>query len=91
MKTKIFTTFLLFLALMSFGQNYWTKAPVTPTQNLAQRWIQPKAFTLYQVNLAQLKNDLAQVPNRFSNDESNTVIFPTAEIYFLQKRRFASE
>ena len=84
MKTKIFTTFLLFLALMSFGQNYWTKAPVTPTQNLAQRWIQPKAFTLYQVNLAQLKNDLAQVPNRFSNDESNTVIFPTADGKFKE-------
>ena len=84
MKTKIFTTFLLFLALMSFGQNYWTKAPVTPTQNLAQRWIQPKAFTLYQVNLAQLKNDLAQVPNRFSNDESKTVIFPTADGKFKE-------
>lgn len=84
MKTKIFTTFLLFSALMGFGQNYWTKAPVTPTQNLAQRWVQPKAFTLYQVNLAQLKNDLTQVPNRFSNDESKTVIFPTADGKFKE-------
>ncbi|SEV85079.1 reprolysin-like metallopeptidase [Kaistella antarctica] len=84
MKTKIFTTFLLFLALMSFGQNYWTKAPVTPTQNLAQRWVQPKAFTLYQVNLAQLKNDLAQVPNRLSNDNSKTVIFPTSDGKFKE-------
>lgn len=84
MKTKIFTTFLLFSALMGFGQNYWTKAPVMPTQNLAQRWVQPKAFTLYQVNLAQLKNDLTQVPNRFSNDESKTVIFPTADGKFKE-------
>ena len=84
MKTKIFTAFLLLLAILGFGQNYWTKTKVASNENLAQRWVQPKAFSLYQVNLDQLKNDLTKVPQRFSNDESKTIIFPTAEGKFKE-------
>ena len=84
MKTKIFTAFLLLLAILGFGQNYWTKSKLASNENLAQRWIQPKAFSLYQVNLDQLKNDLTKVPQRFSDDESKSIIFPTADGKFKE-------
>ena len=84
MKTKIFTFSLLLVAFYGFAQNYWTKSNTVPKENLSQRWVQPKAFSLYEVNLNQLKNDLAQVPQRFSKDESQLVTFPTREGKFRQ-------
>lgn len=79
MKTKIFTLSLLLIAVMSFGQNYWKKAGVTAKENLAQRWVQPKQFSVYELNLAQLKSDLSQVPQRFSTDLSHLITFPAAD------------
>ena len=79
MKTKIFTLSLLLIAMMSFGQNYWKKAGVTSKENLAQRWVQPKQFSVYELNLAQLKSDLSQVPQRFSTDLSHLITFPAAD------------
>lgn len=79
MKTKIFTLSLLLIAMMSFGQNYWKRAGVTSKENLAQRWVQPKQFSVYELNLAQLKSDLSQVPQRFSTDLSHLITFPAAD------------
>lgn len=77
------------MALLTFGQNYWTKSKITSNKNLAQRWVQPKQFALYEVNLDQLKNDLSKAPQRFSADESKLVTFPTADgkfkEYFVQE------
>lgn len=84
MKTKIFTLSCLLLAMLTFGQNYWTKSKITSNKNLAQRWVQPKQFALYEVNLDQLKNDLTKVPQRFSKDESKLVTFPTADGKFKE-------
>lgn len=89
MKTKIFTLSCLFMAMLTFGQNYWTKSKITSNKNLAQRWVQPKQFALYEVNFDQLKNDLSKAPQRFSADESKLVTFPTADgkfkEYFVQE------
>lgn len=79
MKTKIFTLSLMLFAVMGFGQNYWTKVNTVPKENVAQRWVQPKKITVYEVNLNQLKNDLSKVPQRFSADESKLITFPGAD------------
>ncbi len=84
MKTKIFTLSCLFLAMMSFAQNYWTKSKTISNKTLAQRWVQPKQFALYEVNLDQIKNDLSRVPARFSADESKMITFPTADGKFKE-------
>lgn len=84
MKTKIFTLSLLLMAMITFGQNYWTKSKITSNKNLAQRWVQPKQFALYELNLDQLKNDLSKVPQRFSKDESRLITFPAADGKFKE-------
>ncbi len=84
MKTKFFTFSFLMIAMYGFAQNYWTKSNSIPKENLAQRWVQPKAFSLYEVNLNQLKNDLSQVPQRFSADESHRVTFPNRDGKFRE-------
>lgn len=76
MKTKIFTFSCLLLAALGFGQNYWTKSNNVPKENIAQRSVQPKEFSLYQVNLDKIKNDLSKVPQRFSPDKSHLMTFP---------------
>lgn len=79
MKTKIFTLSTLLLAIMGFGQNYWTKSTNVPTENLTQRWVKPQKSAVYQVNLEKIKDDLSRVPQRFSGDKSHLVTFPSAD------------
>lgn len=76
MKAKIFTIACLALANVAFGQNYWSKTSKTISTNLAERWLKPTEFSVYQVNLENLKADLAKVPQRFSKDESHVMTFP---------------
>lgn len=79
MKTKILTlSFLMFFAL-SFAQNYWHKTATVPRENLTPRNFVPKVFSVYQLNLDLLKNDLAKVPQRFSEDQSHIIFFPSTD------------
>jgi len=77
MKSKLLLLCSLLLTVLSFGQqNYWTKITRNSSDELRPRWTTPKVFSLYQVNLDQIKNDLQKAPQRFSGDESLVVKFP---------------
>lgn len=84
MKTKIFTFSCLIIAVMGFGQNYWTKTTKVNKTNLSQRWVQPNKSSVYEVNLNQLKNDLSSVSQRFSRDETHLVTFPGTDGNYRQ-------
>ncbi|MCY0978930.1 M12 family metallo-peptidase [Chryseobacterium wangxinyae] len=80
MKTKLFTFSCLLLAIVSFGQqNYWSKLSRNTSDELRPRWTTPKTFSLYQLELANIKNDLKNAPKRFSGDESLIMKFPDAD------------
>jgi hypothetical protein len=84
MKTKIFTIFSVMISMATFAQNYWTKSTTIPQENLAQRWVKPAQFSLYNVNLEKLKTDLSSVPQRFSADESHRITLPTHDGKFKE-------
>ena len=79
MKTKIFTLSCLMFAAFGFGQNYWSKKNVVPKENLTARDAKPKEFSVYQLDIEHLKNDLAQVSARFSADQNHLVTFPDSD------------
>ena len=79
MKTKFLTLSCLLIAMMGFAQNYWTKTSNVAKDNLAQRWVQPKQFSAYKVDLDKIKSDLSKVPQRFSEDQSHMLSFPGAD------------
>ncbi|WP_027376152.1 reprolysin-like metallopeptidase [Kaistella palustris] len=79
MKTKSFIFSCLMFTSLAFGQNYWTKTNSVPKDNLASRDAKPKEFSIYQLNLQQLKSDLATVPQRFSKDQSHVITFPAPD------------
>ncbi len=81
MKTKIFTLGCMFMASIFFGQqNFWTKKTGTVQHaDLKMRKVQPKQFQLYQLKLDDIKSQLANVPQRFSSDESHLITFPDAD------------
>ncbi len=80
MKRKIFTLLLLFSIMFSFGQqNYWSKVDGARNLELRERRSSPVKFLLYQLDLNQLKADLANAPQRFSKNESLVIKFPDAD------------
>jgi hypothetical protein len=79
MKTKIFTLSCLLFVALGFGQNYWSKSNNVPKENLTARDFKPQQFSVYQLDIQKLKNDLATVPQRFSKDQSHLITFPNAE------------
>ena len=84
MKTKFLTLSCLLIAMMGFAQNYWTKTSNVAKDNLAQRWVQPKQFSAYKVDLNKIKSDLSKVPQRFSEDQSHTLSFPGVDGQYNQ-------
>lgn len=80
MKSKLLLLCSLLLSLLSFGQqNYWTKITRNSSDELRLRWTNPKVFSLYQVDLDKIKNDLEKAPKRFSGDESLVLKFPDSD------------
>lgn len=80
MKSKLPLLCSLLLSLLSFGQqNYWTKLTRNSSDELRPRWTNPKVFSLYQVDLDKIKNDLEKAPKRFSGDESLVLKFPDSD------------
>lgn len=78
MKTKIFTLSCLMFAAFGFGQNYWSKVNVLPKGNLTVRDSKPKEFSVYQLNLDKIRNDLSSAPKRFAKKEGRVITFPDA-------------
>ena len=80
MKSKLLLLCSLLLTVLSFGQqNYWTKITRNSSDELRPRWTNPKVFSLYQVDLDKIKNDLENAPKRFSGDESLVLKFPDSD------------
>lgn len=80
MKSKLLLLCSLLLTVLSFGQeNYWTKLTRNSSDELRPRWTKPKVFSLYQVDLDKIKNDLEKAPKRFSGDESLILKFPDSD------------
>lgn len=80
MKSKLLLLCSLLLSLLSFAQqNYWTKIARNSSDELRPRWTNPKVFSLYQVDLDKIKNDLEKAPKRFSGDESLVLKFPDSD------------
>ena len=80
MKSKLLLLYSLLLTVLSFGQqNYWTKITRNSSDELRPRWTNPKVFSLYQVDLDKIKNDLEKAPKRFSGDESLVLKFPDSD------------
>ena len=80
MKSKLLLLCSLLLTVLSFGQqNYWTKITRNSSDELRPRWTNPKVFSLYQVDLDKIKNDLEKAPKRFSDDESLVLKFPDSD------------
>jgi len=77
MKTKVLALSLLVFAVFSFGQqNYWTKLNRNTSNELRPRWTTPKVFSLYQLDVEKIKNDLKNAPKRFSGNENLVIKFP---------------
>lgn len=80
MKSKVLLLSFLLLAILSFGQqNYWTKINRNTSNELRPRWTTPKVFSLYQLDIDKIKNDLKNAPKRFSGNESLVIKFPDAD------------
>lgn len=80
-KTFIISCFLM--AAQGFAQqNYWSKLKGNTSvsrENLAPRWTTPDRFSLYQLDIEELKADLKKAPQRLSGSESLVVKFPDAD------------
>ena len=80
MKTKVLALSLLVFAVFSFGQqNYWTKLNRNTSNELRPRWTTPKVFSLYQLDVEKIKNDLKNAPKRFSGNENLVIKFPDSD------------
>nr|WP_314495127.1 zinc-dependent metalloprotease family protein [uncultured Chryseobacterium sp.] len=82
MQKKTFTLSFLLLAVLSFAQhNYWTKLNrnTNTTDELRPRWTTPTTFSLYQLDIEKIKNDLKKAPQRFSGNENLVIKFPDAD------------
>jgi len=80
MKSKIFILSGLLLGIFSFAQqNYWTQTRQTSKNGVKSRKTQPTFYKLYNLDLAKMKVDLANVPQRFSSDKSHQFVFPDAD------------
>lgn len=80
------STFILSLCLFAgtsvlAQQNHWSKSRTAdiPKENLSPRWVTPKSYELFNLNIDQLKKDLANAPQRFSNNENLIMKFPDSE------------
>ncbi len=76
---KFFTLLSLFLSIVVFSQkNYWSATNGVASKNLKERKSMPTDYKLYNLNLDGIKSALSAAPQRFSNDESLVLKFPTA-------------
>ncbi|MCX8526098.1 M12 family metallo-peptidase [Chryseobacterium formosus] len=79
MKAKTFIISCLLIAGQGFAQqNYWSKQKENKAERgeLKPRWVTPKTFSLYQLDLDKIKSDLKNAPQRFSKNENLVIKFP---------------
>ncbi|MFS4474531.1 reprolysin-like metallopeptidase [Chryseobacterium sp. T20] len=77
MKNKTFIFFSMLTAALTFGQqNYWKKTEREKEKELAPRNVMPKTFSLYNLDLDKIKEELKRAPERFSEDHSLVLKFP---------------
>lgn len=82
MKSKFIFNLCLFAGSTVFAQqNYWSKSRIenVPKENLSPRWVTPKSYERYNLDIDRLKKDLAIAPQRFSENESLIIKFPDSD------------
>ncbi|UFK98207.1 zinc-dependent metalloprotease [Kaistella faecalis] len=81
MKSKLLLTAAVMFSGIVFSQtNHWKSvASVDSKAPVYDKTSTPVKYKLFKLNLEDLKNDLATAPQRFSNNESLILKFPTAD------------
>ena len=80
MKNKTF----IFFRFIGCSINFWTTKLLEKTdgekeKELAPRNVMPKTFSLYNLDLDKIKEELKKAPERFSDDHSLVLKFPDAD------------
>ena len=71
---------IMFSGMLFSQKNYWKLVSgVDNKLPVYDKTATPSKFKLYRLNVEEIKVDLAKAPQRFSNDESLVLKFPTAE------------
>lgn len=81
MNKKLLITVSILVSGMAFSQkNYWKQVSgVDSKVPVFDKTAMPAKFKLFQLNTQGIASELANAPQRFSNDESLVLKFPTAE------------
>lgn len=79
-KKLLFSVSILFSGMLFSQKNYWKQvSSVDNRLAVYDKTATPSKFKLFTLNVEDIKADLAKAPQRFSNDESLVLKFPTAE------------
>lgn len=79
-KKLLISAAVLFSGMMFSQKNYWKQVSNPSNRNAVYaKTVKPSKYKLYQINVDEIKSELSKAPQRFSNDESLVVKFPTAD------------
>ncbi|WP_312766357.1 reprolysin-like metallopeptidase [Epilithonimonas sp.] len=79
-KKLLFSVGVMFSGMLFSQKNYWKQVSnVDNRLPVFDKTAIPSKYKLYQLNVEEIKADLAKAPQRFSNDESLVLKFPTAD------------
>jgi len=79
-KKLLFSVGVMFSGMLFSQKNYWKQVSgVDNRLPVYDKTATPSKYKLYQLNVEEIKADLSKAPQRFSNDESLVLKFPTAE------------
>ncbi len=79
-KKLLFSAAVMFSGLVFAQKNYWQKVSVVDSRVATyDKTATPTQYKLFKVNFDGIVADLATAPQRFSNNESLVLKFPTAE------------
>ncbi|UQB70328.1 zinc-dependent metalloprotease [Epilithonimonas zeae] len=79
-KKLLFSVGVMFSGMLFSQKNYWKQVSgIDNKLPVYDKTATPSKYKLFQLNMEEIKADLAKAPKRFSNDESLVLKFPTAE------------
>ncbi|SHJ96106.1 zinc-dependent metalloprotease [Epilithonimonas mollis] len=79
-KKLLISAAVVFSGMLFSQKNYWKQVSgISSRTAVYDKTAAPVKYHLYQVNVDEIKADLSKAPERFSNDESLILKFPTTE------------
>jgi len=79
-KKLLFSVGVMFSGMLFSQKNYWKQVSAVDNRSAVyDKTATPSKYKLYKLNMDEIKVDLAKAPQRFSNNESLVLKFPTAE------------